>query len=60
MKRQTAEWEKISANNTTNKVLISKIQKQLIQPNIEKANNSVKKMGRRPKQTLFQRRQTDS
>ena len=31
VKRQTSEWEKIIANETTDKELISKIYKQLIQ-----------------------------
>ena len=31
MKRQSSEWEKIIANKTTDKGLISKIYKQLIQ-----------------------------
>ena len=30
MKRQPSEWEKIFANDETNKVLISKIYKELI------------------------------
>ena len=36
MKRQPSEWEKIIANETTDKRLISKIYKQLTQLNAEK------------------------
>ena len=56
VKRQPSEWEKI-ANETTDKGLISKIYKQLIQLNIRKTTQS--KSGERPKQTFLQRRHTD-
>ena len=36
VKRQCSEWEKIIANETTDKALISKIYKQLIQLNTRK------------------------
>ena len=57
-KRQLSEWEKIFANAATDKGLISKIYKLLMQLNIKKTNNP--KMGRRHKQAFPQRRYTDS
>ena len=59
MKRQPLEWEKIIANEATDKQLISKIYKQLLQLSSRKINDPIKKMGQRTKQTFLQRRLTD-
>ena len=52
VKRQPSEWDKIIANEATDKQLISKIYKQQLQLNS-------RKMGQSTKQTFLQRRHTD-
>ena len=59
VKRQLSEWEKIIANESTDKELISKIYKQILQLNTRKISNPIKKMGQRTKQTFLQRRHTN-
>ena len=43
VKRQPSEWEKIIANEATDKELISKIYKQLLQLNSRKISDQIKK-----------------
>ena len=43
VKRQPSDWEKIIANEATDKQLISKIHKQLLQLNSRKIKDPIKK-----------------
>ena len=44
--KTTSEWEKIIANETTDKGLVSKIYKQLIQLNARRRNNPIQNWGK--------------
>ena len=59
VKRQLSELEKIIANETADKGLMSKIYKQFIKLNTRKTKKPSQKVGKRPKQTFFQRIHTD-
>ena len=61
VKRQPSEWEKIIANESSEKGLSSKIYKQLIQLNTRKKKKKKpnQKVEKRPKQTFLQRKHID-
>ena len=59
VKRQPSEWEKIIANETTDKGLISKIYKAAHTTQYQKNKQPNQKVEKRPKQTFLQRRHTD-
>ena len=59
MKRQPSEWEKIIANEATDKELISKNIQAAHAAQYQKNKQPSLKVGQRTKQTFPQRRHTD-
>ena len=53
VKRQPSEWEKIIENEATDKQLISKIYKQLLQLNSRKINDAIKKRDKELNRHVF-------
>ena len=54
VKRQPSEWEKIIANEATDKELISKLYKQLLQLNSRKISGPIKKWAKERNRHFFE------
>ena len=59
VKRQPSEWEKIIANETTDKGLIFQNIQAALTTQYQENKQPNQKVGKRPKQTFLQRRHTD-
>ena len=55
MRKQATDWEKIPAKDTSDKGLLLKKYKEFLKCNNKKMNLAIKKTGRRPIQTAYQR-----
>ena len=53
MKRQPSDWEKITANEATDKGLISEIYEQLLQLNSRKISYPIKKWAKKLNRHLY-------
>lgn len=58
MRRQTTGWEETLAKDTSDRVLLSKIHKELLKLGHTNMNHPILKMGERPEHTFHQRRYT--
>ena len=54
VKRQPSEWKKVIANEATDTELISKIYKQLMQPNTRKIKDPIKKWAKELSRHFFE------